>query len=178
MLLQKLKKSDLINSFLLSLEPYYNNSGNISPAFSNIKREELLLILLRSQPELPDILFDFGVPGRLDLEKFMQQNYKFNVSMERFAFLTGPSLSAFKRDFKTIFNKTPNRWLVKRRLQEARFLIEKKKQKPADIYLDLGFEDLLFGKQNLQSCRFYIYQYGKHSRRRNNNKCQRFSNLE
>ena len=71
MLLQKLKKSDLINSFLLSLEPYYNNSGNISPAFSNIKREELLLILLRSQPELPDILFDFGVPGRLDLEKFM-----------------------------------------------------------------------------------------------------------
>ncbi|ARS39144.1 AraC family transcriptional regulator [Sphingobacteriaceae bacterium GW460-11-11-14-LB5] len=138
----KLKKNDLINSFLLSLEPYYNNSGNISPTFSAIKREELLLILLQLHPELADILFDFGVPGRLDLEKFMQQNYKFNVSMERFAFLTGRSLSAFKRDFKTIFEETPNRWLLKRRLEEARFLIEEKKQKPTDIYLDLGFEDI------------------------------------
>ncbi|MGU3375733.1 helix-turn-helix domain-containing protein [Chryseobacterium sp. M5A1_1a] len=138
----RLKKDDLITSFLLSLEPYYNNSGNISSAFSDVKREELLLILLQLRPELSDILFNFGVPGRLDLEKFMQQNYKFNVGMERFAFLTGRSLSAFKRDFKAIFNETPNRWLVKRRLKEASFLIEEKNQKPADIYLDLGFEDL------------------------------------
>ncbi|WP_099367538.1 helix-turn-helix domain-containing protein [Sphingobacterium sp. 1.A.4] len=138
----KLNKDDLINSFLFSLEPYYNHSGNISPTFSDIKREELLLILLQLHPELSDILFDFGVPGRIDLEKFMQQNYKFKVSMERFSFLTGRSLSAFKRDFKSIFNETPNRWLVKRRLQEARFLIEEKQQKPADFYLDLGFEDL------------------------------------
>lgn len=138
----KLKKDDLINSFLLSLEPYYNNSGNINDKFSDLKREELLLILLQLYPELSDVLFDFGIPGRLDLEKFMQQNYKFNVSLERFAFLTGRSLSAFKRDFKIHFNETPNRWLIKRRLQEAHFLIEEKKQKPSDIYLDLGFENL------------------------------------
>lgn len=97
---------------------------------------------MQLHPELSDILFDFGIPGRLDLEEFMQKSYRFNVSMERFAFLTGRSLSAFKRDFKTIFNETPNRWLTKRRLQEARFLVEQKKQRPTDIYLDLGFEDL------------------------------------
>ncbi|WP_317194019.1 helix-turn-helix transcriptional regulator [Chryseobacterium sp. KMC2] len=68
------------------------------------------------------MLFDFGTPGRLDLEEFMQKNDKFNVNLERFAFLTGRSLSAFKRDFKKIFNETPNRWLIKRRLQEALFL--------------------------------------------------------
>jgi AraC-like DNA-binding protein len=138
----RLKKDKLINSFLLSLEPYYNGSGNISTTFSDLKREELLLILLELHPELSDILFDYGVPGRIDLEAFMQKNYKFNVTIERFAFLTGRSLSAFKRDFKTIFHETPNRWLVKRRLQEARFLIEEKGQKPTDIYQDLGFEDL------------------------------------
>ncbi|ASK28876.1 AraC family transcriptional regulator [Chryseobacterium sp. T16E-39] len=137
----KLKKDKLINSFLLSLEPYYTGSGDINTSFSDLKREELLLILLQLQPELSDVLFNFGIPGRLDLEEFMQKNYKFNVSMERFAFLTGRSLSSFKRDFKTIFNETPNRWLTKRRLQEARFLVEQKKQRPSDIYLDLGFED-------------------------------------
>jgi AraC-like DNA-binding protein len=64
------------------------------------------------------------------------------VSVERFAYLTGRSLSAFKRDFKTIFNDTPNRWLIQKRLQEAYFLIDRKKQKPSDIYLELGFETL------------------------------------
>jgi len=138
----RIKKDKLINSFLLSLNPYFDGSGKIDKNFSELKREELLLILLELHPELSDVLFDFGVPGRLDLEGFMQKNYKFNVSMERFAFLTGRSLSAFKRDFTQIFNEAPNRWLIKRRLQEARFLIEKKSQKPSDFYLDLGFEDL------------------------------------
>ncbi|WP_347218299.1 AraC family transcriptional regulator [Chryseobacterium sp.] len=136
-----IKKDPLINSFLLSLEPYYSDSGKISSSFSELKREELLLILLQLHPELSDILFDFGIPGRMDLEEFMQKNYKFNVQLERFAYLTGRSLSAFKRDFKKIFNETPNRWLIKRRLQEARFLIEEKRQRPSDIYIDLGFED-------------------------------------
>ena len=137
-----IKMDTILESFIYSLEPYYNRAGTLSEAFSDIKRQELLLILLQQRPELSDVLFDFGVPGRIDLGAFMQKNYQFNVNIERFAFLTGRSLSAFKRDFKQIFNDTPNRWLVKRRLQEARFLIEQKHQKPSDIYLGLGFEDL------------------------------------
>jgi AraC-like DNA-binding protein len=124
------------------LEPYFTPYGQISEAFVDMKREELLLILLQVMPVLSDVMFDFGIPGKLDLEAFIQQNYKFNVSAERFAFLTGRSLSAFKRDFKSIFHQTPNRWLVKRRLQEARFLIEERHEKASDIYLQLGFEDL------------------------------------
>ncbi|WP_461040298.1 helix-turn-helix domain-containing protein [Spirosoma harenae] len=62
--------------------------------------------------------------------------------MGRFAFLTGRRLSAFKRDSKTIFDETPNRWLLKRRLQEAHFLIDEKSQRPTDIFQDLGFDGL------------------------------------
>jgi AraC-like DNA-binding protein len=62
--------------------------------------------------------------------------------MERFAFLTALSLSAFKRDFKQLFGDTPNHWLVQRRLTEAHFLTKKMIKKPTDIYQDLGFEDL------------------------------------
>jgi len=107
-----------------------------------LKREELLLILLKLQPELSGILFDFGKPEKINLKEFINRNYKFNVSLERLAFMTGRSLSAFKRDFKEIFNEAPNRWLIQKRLQEAHFLIEKKNKKPSDIYLELGFEDL------------------------------------
>jgi AraC-like DNA-binding protein len=64
------------------------------------------------------------------------------VSLQRFAYLTGRSLSAFKRDFKAIFNDTPNRWLVQKRLQEAYFLIGEKDKKASEVYLELGFEAL------------------------------------
>jgi AraC family transcriptional regulator, exoenzyme S synthesis regulatory protein ExsA len=137
-----IKTSELIPNFIRSLMPYYSGGGKIDPPFADIKREELLVILLRQQPELAGVFFDYGVPQRINLEAFMNRNYTFNVSLQRFAYLTGRSLSAFKRDFKAIFRETPNRWLVRKRLQEAYFLIEKSKKRPSDIYLDLGFEDL------------------------------------
>jgi len=137
-----LKKDPLISTFITSLSPYYSENGKIDETFSDLKREELLLILLHKEPELYNLFFDFGIPEKINLEEFMNRNYKFNVSMERFAYLTGRSISAFKRDFKSIFQDTPGRWLIRKRLEEAYFLIERKGKKPTDIYIDLGFEDL------------------------------------
>jgi AraC family transcriptional regulator, exoenzyme S synthesis regulatory protein ExsA len=138
----QLNHYDLIPNFILSLAPYYNDRHEIDKTILDVKREELLLILLKSQPELAGLFFDYGIPEKIDLEKFMNLNYRFNVSIQRFAFLTGRSLSAFKRDFKQLFGDTPNHWLVQRRLTEAHFLIQKMNKKPTEIYHDLGFEDL------------------------------------
>jgi AraC-like DNA-binding protein len=137
-----LPKNDLIPGFIQSLTPYFNDKGAIDKDFLDVKRSELLLILLKIKPELANIFFDFSVPEKINLEEFMSRNFKFNVSIERFAFLTGRSLSAFKRDFVKIFNATPSHWLVQKRLEDAYYLIDKKNKKPSDIYLELGFEDL------------------------------------
>lgn len=138
----KISTNRLIPDFIRSLIPYYNGAGKIEETFADVKREELLIILLQSQPELAGVFFDYGIPEKINLDAFMNRNYTFNVSIQRFAYLTGRSLSAFKRDFKSIFNETPGRWLTQKRLQEAHFLIEKSSKKPSEIYLDLGFEDL------------------------------------
>ena len=135
-------KSALIESFIQSIKPYYKGIMQLDEVFEEVKYEELLLILLKNQPELAEVLFDFRKPGKIDLEEFMNRNFRFNVSVSRFAFLTGRSLSAFKRDFKNIFDDTPSHWLVQRRLREAYLLMDKKSQKPSDIYVDLGFESL------------------------------------
>lgn len=137
-----IRKSELIESFIQSIKPYYKGVMQLDEVFEDVKYEELLLILLKNQPELAGILFDFRMPGKIDLEEFMNRNFKFNVSVSRFAYLTGRSLSAFKRDFKSIFDDTPSHWLVQRRLREAYLLMDKKSQKPSDIYVDLGFESL------------------------------------
>jgi AraC-like DNA-binding protein len=107
-------------NFIHSLKPYYTH-GVISEPFSDLKREELLIILLQEQSELAGMFFDYGIPQKINIEEFMNRNFTFNVSVERFAYLTGRSLSAFKRDFINIFNDTPNHWLVQRRCRKLIF---------------------------------------------------------
>lgn len=138
----KISKSEIIENFIQSIKPYHKGVMQLDEVFEDLKYEELLLILLRLKPELSGLLFDFEKPGRMNLESFMNHNFRFNVSVERFAFLTGRSVSAFKRDFASIFHKTPNRWLVQRRLEEAYFLMTENKKRPYEIYVDLGFESL------------------------------------
>ncbi|GAB3516746.1 helix-turn-helix domain-containing protein [Emticicia fontis] len=137
-----LEKDKLVENFIQSLLPYFNENGLIDEAYLPIKRTELLLILLKSNPELANVFFDFSNPEKIDLEKFMNTNFRFNVSLEHFSYLTGRSLSAFKRDFEKIFHASPSHWLVQKRLEEAYYLIDKEHKRPSDIYLDLGFEDL------------------------------------
>ncbi|MVM31167.1 helix-turn-helix domain-containing protein [Spirosoma sp. HMF4905] len=138
----RLSGNVLFLHFIDSLTPYYNDQGQMDAAFFDVKREELLLILLQLEPELAGLFFDYGVPQKIDLEAFMNRNYRFNVTIDRFAYLTGRSLSAFKRDFHNLFNETPSRWLLRKRLEDAYNLLEKRSQKPSDIYLNLGFETL------------------------------------
>lgn len=140
--IRPVKGDQLLTRFINSLEPYYKGEAEIEEAFADLKREELLLILLKNDPSLAAVFFNFGAPQKIDIEGFMSRNFRFNVPLERFAFLTGRSLSAFKRDFQQIYNDTPGRWLTKKRLEEAYFLIHQQSQKPKDIYLVLGFENL------------------------------------
>ncbi|GAB4016151.1 helix-turn-helix domain-containing protein [Spirosoma koreense] len=135
-------KNPLVDNFIQSLAAYLNEQGDVDADFSDLKRSELLLILLRKNPELASVFFDFTTPEKIDLESFMNRNFRFNVNLERFAYLTGRSLTVFKQDFKQIFRETPNRWLQKKRLQEAYFLLDKKGRKASEIYLEVGFENL------------------------------------
>lgn len=139
----KLPKDETLLAFMQSLLSYESllDDKSTIPVL-HLKQKEALLLLLQYDASLKNILFDFAEPHKIDLEAFMQKNFHFNVQLERFAYLTGRSLATFKRDFEKIFSTTPGRWLQKKRLQEAYYLITKKGKMASDIYLDLGFENL------------------------------------
>ncbi|KMQ65296.1 AraC family transcriptional regulator [Chryseobacterium sp. FH2] len=136
-------KNKTLRAFMQSLLDYediLNNKGDTK--LIRLKQKEALLLLLKYDPTLKDVLFDFSEPYKMDLETFMNKNFHFNVKVERFAYLTGRSLAAFKRDFQKVFGKPPRQWLQERRLQEAHYLITQKGKSVSDFYLDLGFENL------------------------------------
>lgn len=136
-----IKDSIKIRNFIDSLAPYQNGFGAIEESFADIKREELLLILLKENLGLSGVFFNFGAPEKIDLEAFMNRNFRFNVGLDQFAFLTGRSLSAFKRDFHRLFNITPGNWLTGKRLDEAYFQIRNGNKSPGEVYPEVGFEN-------------------------------------
>ncbi len=133
----------LIVNYFESLKPWFGNKGNkISKELIDIKKIEIVQLLLRRGKLFHDILFHFGIPGKINLEAFMNTHFRFNVPLSQLAFLTGRSLASFKRDFEKIFNNSPNRWIQQKRLEEAYYLLENKNMKSKDVYMEVGFETL------------------------------------
>ena len=128
-------------SYFESLRPY-QQLAHAPPPLQDLKVREAALLLLQAAPALQDVLFDFTEPGKIDLAAFMEKNFRANLTLSHFAYLTGHSLATFKRDFARLFQQPPGRWLVQRRLREAYFLLKEQGQNPAQVYLEVGFEDL------------------------------------
>ncbi|MBB6270152.1 AraC-like DNA-binding protein [Pedobacter cryoconitis] len=136
-----LNPSKIFHNYFDSLLPYLTNGTKINDALLKAKIKEAVLIFLEANPQLKDILFNFNEPGKIDLEAYMNEHYQYNGDLSHFAYLTGRSLSTFKRDFQKIYHTTPNKWLLRKRLEDAYYLIKEKKMRSTDVYLDVGFKD-------------------------------------
>ena len=131
-----------LKGFFDSLLPYIDNPKKLTAKIAELKTYEAIELLLQTGDVFKKMLFDFQEQYKIDLEAYMNHNYKYNVPLSSFAKLTGRSLSSFKRDFTKIFEATPEKWLQQKRLEQAHFLISKKNQRPSEVYLEVGFENL------------------------------------
>ena len=137
-----LEPDNILKGYFQSVIPYTESDKPISKKLASIKVNEAIALLLHLHPDLKSFLFDFANPHKQNLEEFMLKNFHYNAPLEHFAKLSGRSLTSFKREFSDIFKTSPGTWLKAKRLSEAYYLIKKKSQKPQDIYLNLGFENL------------------------------------
>lgn len=137
----KLQRTAELDSLFLSLEPYFRTDVNPSDDIMRLKLQEALLALLHIDPRFYPTLFDFSTPWKIDILDFLNANYMCEMNVADMAHYTGRSLSSFKRDFKQISNLTPEKWLVNKRLQQARSLIDAGETKIADICNRVGFRN-------------------------------------
>lgn len=132
----------LLSSFLGSLLPYFDMPNTLPEQIADLKITEAITILREIDNSIDNILANFDEPHKVDLISFMEKNYVFNMPLEKLCYLTGRSLSTFKRDFSKIFKTTPQRWLTQKRLELAYYHIVEMNRKPIDIYFEVGFENL------------------------------------
>lgn len=131
----------LLQSCMSSLIPYFE-MNEIPEEIASLKITEAITILRSIDNKIDGVLANFEEPGKVDIISFMEKNFLFNLSLEKFGYLTGRSLTTFKRDFKKAFSTTPQRWLTQKRLELAHYQLVEKNRKPVDVYLETGFENL------------------------------------
>lgn len=138
----KVTDSPLLTGLFSSLHIYFDSDTVPSDNLIRLKKEEALNALLQTDDIFYVHLFDFSDPWKPDIEEFVNKNFRDNLSIEEMAGLTARSIATFKRDFQKIFDTTPQRWIIKKRLDEAHRLIVQENLRSSDIYLDLGFKNL------------------------------------
>lgn len=132
----------LLESCLASLIPYFELKEKLPESIASIKITEAIAILRATDNDIDNVLANFEEPYKIELAGFMEKHFMFNMSLEKFGYLTGRSLTTFKRDFQKIYNMTPQRWLTRKRLDLAYYQIAEKCKRPIDVYLETGFENL------------------------------------
>jgi AraC-like DNA-binding protein len=131
----------LLESCLASLIPYFD-MRDLPENIADLKITEAISILRVIDKEIDHILANFEEPGKIDLAGYMEKNFMFNMPMEKFGYLTGRSITTFKRDFKKAFDTTPQKWLTQKRLELAHYQLVEKHKRATDVCYEVGFENL------------------------------------
>jgi AraC family transcriptional regulator, exoenzyme S synthesis regulatory protein ExsA len=137
------KKDDFVINFIASLNLLLQGNQNISMEMRLLKFEELMLHLLEKHPQS---ILSFQTSERkelndLEIRKAVESNITNNISVEELAFLCNNSLSTFKRRFARIYGTSPNKWILQKRMELAKHLLQHYHEKPGDVYYKVGYEN-------------------------------------
>ena len=131
-----------IRNLFRSVLPFFETEVKPSEELLRLKMAEGVYVLLNTDKSLYASLFDFTDPWKIDLMDFMEQNFMDDLSLEEMASYTGRSLSTFKRDFRKYSELTPQRWIIRRRLEAACELLRTSQLKVSEVCGKVGFKNL------------------------------------
>lgn len=131
-----------VRSLFQSVIPYFDAGVKPSEEILRLKMTEGVYAVLNTDKNLYASLFDFVEPWKIDIVDFMERNYMNDLSLEDIAYYTGRSLATFKRDFKKVSELSPQKWLIRRRLEAAHSLIASGAKRVTEACFDVGFKNL------------------------------------
>ncbi len=129
-------------TFATSLKPYFKNVDKVAPGQLRHKMMELLYDTAIGSKDMFRQILQLQQPVRLDLRHVVEQHYASPIRIEELAYLSGRSLSSFKRDFQQLYNMSPATWIREKRLNKAKEMLETTDLPVAEICYSLGFENV------------------------------------
>ncbi|WP_454191307.1 helix-turn-helix domain-containing protein [Paenibacillus sp. Marseille-Q7038] len=134
--------NELTQSYFESLQPYLEKSGNVSDGLVKVKMMELLFHLADSNERFLYQLLHSKNNENHNIGRMMEENFTNPVSLHDLAYMSGRSLSTFKREFQATYHTSPLKWIRNRRLDEAKKLLLETTFSVTDICYTIGFENI------------------------------------
>jgi AraC-like DNA-binding protein len=139
------KLDEKLRAYIHNLRAYAQADDLLnSNAFTELKMMELFWLLVKTPQgaSFKQFLSRLSNQPTYQIKKVMEAHYRENVSLEQLAFLTGNSLSTFKRRFKEEYQTTPGEWIRQKRLQEAQYLLRSTRKNVTQVCYEVGFENV------------------------------------
>lgn len=134
-----------IRIFTESLLKVYNKKELTHRNLTRIKLFEFLHLIVNSHEQgtcFLTALATLNNKERRSLKEFMTANFSKPLSIEDYAYLTGRSLSSFRRDFIEQFGISPKQWLIEKRLERAQELLTRNHTSVSSVALETGYENI------------------------------------
>lgn len=140
----KLNVEPLMKSFIDSIDFLLEHQNIVDDNIIINKLKELLLILSKSEnaASIKDFVTSLFVPYQYNFNEIIQKNIFSNLSIDDFAKLTNLSTATFKRKFTELYNDSPAKYILTKKLERSSQLLKIKSKPIADIAFECGFENV------------------------------------
>ena len=139
----RLNMDEAFSSYFRSVLSYFPKPVSPPGELLVIKFEELILNILTSpdNDELSAHLLSIRKDDKVAIRETMEKYFMHPLSLNEYARLCARSLSTFKADFFDTFKTSPGKWLITKRLEHARLLIETTEDSVSEIAAKAGFKN-------------------------------------
>lgn len=129
--------------YFQSLLSYFTQQNPPPETLLKLKFEELIVHIVSHNTYSPLQYYfnELCASTRPSIREIMEANFSSNLSLSQYARLCSRSLSGFKREFLALYHTTPGKWLVDKRLEYSRYLLETTHLNIDEVCLESGFEN-------------------------------------
>ncbi|TLV03695.1 helix-turn-helix domain-containing protein [Dyadobacter luticola] len=136
------RQDSFIKHFIASLQVLLKSGGTLPAEIRLLKIEELLLYMFQTDPDrFHAIQILTRDKQQLQIKKVVESQIGQPTTVEDLAFLCHMSTSTFKRKFGEIYQTSPQKWLLAKRLELAADLLRTFDESPSGVYMRVGYQN-------------------------------------
>ena len=143
----------LLENFRESINILLDNPELADDNIVKTKLKEFVLLVSKSHeaPSQLDFLSALFRPNNIDLRTIIQHNLYSNLKLQELAALCHLSTSSFKRKFKETFNESPQKFIVRKKVEKAAELLNSPNLRVSEIAYSVGFDSLSTFNRNFSN---------------------------
>ncbi|MEM9361939.1 MAG: hypothetical protein AAGA43_04845 [Bacteroidota bacterium] len=117
---KKIKQRSILKGYIDSLWVYFEYPVLFNDGTAKLKLRELMALLYNMNHKgIREILSNLFIPNSFEFEKVISEHIFHDLTIQEYSTLLNLSTSTFKRKFKVIYDSSPGKYFLNKKLEKA-----------------------------------------------------------